>query len=86
MLLTRELMVQLNGVAPGAAALKTLGRVQASTELGGKRVIETDTIVNRVTAAGDVTAIAANLLTYTTRTTFGASPKANLDGNPLGTR
>lgn len=84
---TRELMHTLNGVAPGAAALASQTRVAASEELGGKRTIETETLVDRVTAAGDVTAIDLDLLgTLTSRTTFGASAPVNKDGNPLGTR
>lgn len=77
----------LDGVAPGANATATNARVDGSTaELGGKRVIETETLVNRATTAADVTAINNNLYSLTTRTSFGATPPANLDGNPLGTR
>lgn len=82
----RALMVALDGVAPGAATAKTLTRVANSTELGGVRTIETETLINRVSAAGDVTNINADLLTLTTRTTFGSSPVANKDLNPLGYR
>lgn len=86
MMALRALMASLNGVAPGGAAAKTLGRIQASSELGGKRTIETNTIINRVSAAADVTEIAAHIVAFSTKTTFGASPPANKDGNPLGTR
>lgn len=82
----RALLLALDGVAPGAAALKTLGRIEANAELSGKRTIETNTIINRVSAAGDVTELNADFLTFTTRTTKGSSPVANKDGNPLGTR
>lgn len=83
----RAVAKALDGVAPGGAALATNARVDGSTaELGGKRVIETETLVNRVTVAGDVTAINNNLYSLTTRTSFGATPVANGDGNPLGTR
>ena len=86
MMRTRALMLALDGVVPGSNATKTLTRIQASSELGGKRVIETKTIVNRNTAAGDVTDINNNLLTLTSKTSYGASPVANKDRNPLGTR
>lgn len=82
----RALLLALDGVAPGAVAAKTLGRIENNVELGGKRVIETNTIVNRVTVAGDVTELNADLLTLTTRSSKGSSPPANKDGNPLGTR
>lgn len=81
----RRLMTSLNGVAPGAAALKTFGRVVASSELGGQRATELETLVNRNTAAGDVTTITADILSFSTRT-YNPSPVPNGDGNPLGTR
>lgn len=83
----RELAVTLDGVVAGSAAVATQGRVEANSELGGKRTIETETFVNRNSAAADVTEINADLLsTLTSRTTFGSNPPANKDGNPLGTR
>lgn len=82
----RALLLALDGVAPGGTASKTLGRIANDTELGGKRVVETNTFINRATVAGDVTELNADLLTLTTRTSKGASPVANKDGNPLGTR
>lgn len=83
----RALAYALDGVAPGSNATATNARVVASVELGGKRTVETQTLVNRNTAAGDVTEINADLLSsLTSRTTFGANPPANKDGNPLGTR
>ena len=58
----RKLAQALNGAAVGGAALYTEGRVQASVgitaEQGGKRVIETNTYINRVTVAADQTRIA----------------------------
>lgn len=86
MMSMRALLTALNGVAPGAAASKTLNRIEANAELGGKRTIETETIISRNTVAGDVTEILNYLLLFSTKTTFGASPVANKDGNPLGTR
>lgn len=82
----RARMTALDGVAAGATASKTNTRVEANVEMGGVRVIETETLINRVTIAGDSTIIEADINTLTTKTTFGSSPVANLDGNPLGTR
>lgn len=82
----RALIRALNGVVAGSNATKTLGRIEANSELGGKRVVETETLVNRNTVAGDVTATNNDLFTFSAATTFGASPVANKDGNPLGTR
>lgn len=76
----------LDGVAAGTTASKTYGRVVASSELGGLRATENLSLINRATTAADVTEIEADLHTFSTTTTFGASPPANLDGNPLGTR
>lgn len=58
-----SLMRALNGVAPGATATVTFKEIQALNGVGnpivngGKRVIETDNDVNRVTTAADVTLI-----------------------------
>ena len=82
----RAIIVALLGAAPGATATKTITRVAPSTELGGLRAIETQTLVNRATTAADVTEMTADYFSLTNRTTFGASPPANLDRNPLGTR
>lgn len=84
----RARMKALNGVAPGATALATVAEVDGSTaELGGVRVIATNTLINRATTSADVTEINNTILNaLTLSTTFGASPPANLDGNPLGTR
>lgn len=82
----RALLLALDGVIAGSNATKTLGRIENNVELGGKRVIETNTFVNRNTTAGDVTELNADFLTLTTRTSKGSSPPANKDGNPLGTR
>lgn len=82
----RELMDTLNGVVPGSAASKVLGRISHNVELGGKRIIESNTLISRNTTAADVTTILADILSYSTKTTFGASPPINKDQNPLGTR
>lgn len=82
----RARMTALDGVAPGAVAAKTYPVVEASQELGGVRNITTETLINRATTAADVAHIEATINTFSTKTTFGANPPANLDGNPLGTR
>jgi len=81
----RELMETLDGAAAGSAASKILTRIVAAEELGGVRAIENETLVSRNTAAADVTAINADILSLSTRT-YDPTPVANLDGNPLGTR
>jgi hypothetical protein len=82
----RARMTALDGVAPGATASKTFGRVAASSELGGVRAVESLSLINRATTAGDVATIEHDVNNLSANTTFGANPPANLDGNPLGTR
>lgn len=82
----RARMTALDGVAAGATASKNYSRVVAATELGGVRAVETIALINRATVAADTTLIEHDVNTLSTNTTFGASPPANLDGNPLGTR
>lgn len=82
----RARMTALDGVAAGANATKNYTRVVASTELGGARAIETIALINRNTVVADTTMIEHDINTLSVNTTFGASPPANLDGNPLGTR
>jgi hypothetical protein len=82
----RELIDKLLGQAPGTTALKTLGVIAASTELGGVRQVTQVNFINRATTVADKTEIDDDLLTMTGRTSFGDSPPANLDRNPLGTR
>jgi hypothetical protein len=83
----RALAKALDGVVPGSNATATNGRVEANVELGGKRTVETETLINRNTTNNDVTELNTDLFNpLTGRTTLGASPVANKDGNPLGTR
>jgi hypothetical protein len=82
----RARMTALDGVVPGSTALKNYTRVDSSSELGGVRGIETQVLINRATTNADVTEIEATVNSLSSKTTFGASPPANLDGNPLGTR
>lgn len=83
----RHILRTLDGVAPGTTSTKTWGQIDGSTaELGGVRTVNNINLVNRATISADVTETLADLLSLTTRTTFGASPPDNLDGDPLGTR
>jgi hypothetical protein len=86
MLRMREIIRALNGVAPGGTASKTIGRITETGELGGQRPIAAVSLINRATTAADVTEITTDFLTFTTNSSFGATPPANLDRNPLGTR
>lgn len=64
----RELIVELLGAAAGETASATLKRVEHSTtELGGLRTIETETLVSRATTAGDDTELTADYFTYSSR-------------------
>ena len=61
------LMKALNGAAAGGTATATRKRVQHSqSELGGKRTIETFTLINRATTATDET-IGDTILSPTSR-------------------
>jgi len=82
----RAIIAALNGVAPGALASKAVTRIVADAELGGKRVVESVNLINRVTTAADVTNITNTLLRRADLITFGPNPPINKDQNPLGTR
>ncbi len=86
MLALRQTLSVLDGAVAGSNVTKTFPQVEANVELGGKRNITTQTLINRNSTSADITETRADLLTLTTRTSFGASPVANKDGNPLGTR
>jgi hypothetical protein len=77
----RGLMLALNGAATGGTATVTEKRVaHSTTNLGGVRTIETNTYVNRATAAADETA-GDEVLTLNTRIatpTNGAGTWPNL--------
>lgn len=81
----RKLAYTLDGVVAGSTATETQARIEHNTELGGKRTIETETLINRASAVGDVTVLNADFFSSLTSRTTMASP-ANKDGNPLGTR
>lgn len=83
----REDMLTLLGVAPGGFSSVIYPFVEAVPELGGKRKVIQTELLGYNANAGVAAAISQRLLTsYNTRTTFGANPPANKDGNPLGTR
>ena len=75
----KELMLTLNGVGAGSAALSQFSRVAPNVELGGKRTIEVIDAVNRNSVAGDITAIAADILAFDLTP---ATYPANGDLNP----
>lgn len=69
----RQLLNVLLGTVPGTTATSTLKRVQSSTsENGGLRPIETETIVGRASTAADDTELTTQLLTYNSRPTYPA--------------
>lgn len=75
--------------AVGDPALKTHPRIVAGTPfagstLGGKRVIETVTDVNRVTVAADITQIDSDILFVHTPTPFPTEKSGNSGGGKLG--
>lgn len=73
----RALLNSLLGAATGANATALLKRVAADRlENGGKRTIETETLVNRNTTAADVTDFKTNLLTYNSRANLYPVDKA----------
>lgn len=64
----QRLMITLNGVVAGSTATSSRKRVvHSTTELGGRRSIETYNEINRATTAADVTAGTA-LLSKSSRT------------------
>jgi hypothetical protein len=80
----RALMIALNGVVPGAVASDIWKRVAPAEDMGGARIVETATNINRVTTAADVADLLADVYTYGGLDNAVNVP--NLDGNPLGTR
>lgn len=75
----RELMRVLLGAVAGTTATKQYKRIVHSlTELGGKRLMETVSLVNRATTAADDTDLSANILAYSSRPTTYPKDKARL--------
>lgn len=73
----RELMRVLLGAAAGSTATKQYKRVaHSTTELGGKRTIETVTLVNRATTSGDDTDLTNKILAYQSSPTTYPTDKA----------
>jgi len=87
MAVINELMRELNGAAAGDAALAQHVRVQARQGLGldagGVQPIETVDLLNRVTAAADVTAI-ETMLTEQRDPTYPVDASGNGGGGKLG--
>lgn len=77
----KEAMLTLLGATAGSAALKNVTRVEANSELGGKRTIETVALIDENTVSGDVTSITDTVLADIQ---YDSTPTANKNGNPLG--
>lgn len=85
----RALMVSLINGAVGANATDTHKRITAladlgSNLLGGKRVIETFTQINRNTVAADVTKLLANLSQSSQPSTYPRDRSGNGGGGKAG--
>jgi hypothetical protein len=73
----RELVRTLLGAAAGSTATKTYKRIVHSlTELGGKRLMETVTLVGRATTSADVTNLNAKIFAFASTPTTYAYDKA----------
>lgn len=74
----RRLEVTLLGVVAGSTATETLKRIQhlVGGDYSGKRVIETENLINRATTAQDVTDINTRYNTYSSRPTTYPTNKA----------
>lgn len=77
----REIVRTLDGAVAGTVATKALNRIQNNSELGGKRTVETETLISRATTAQDITDTKADLFSLSARTTKAA--QTNLNRNPL---
>ena len=85
----RELMVTLIGAAAGGAASVNQLRVKSNADVngnvqGGLRVIETKSLINRVTTAADVTNINNALQLSSQPTTYVDDLSGNGGGGKLG--
>jgi hypothetical protein len=74
----RRLIRTLLGAVAGTTATESLKRISypLGAEMGGKRTIETENLVNRATTAGDVTDLTARYLTYSSQPTTYPTDKA----------
>lgn len=85
----KELMLTLNGVAPGATALATYPRVEAQADPGNPAVgggevpIETVTVINRVTATADKTLI-TEMLELDAQPAYPTDASGNGGGGKVG--
>lgn len=82
----RGTMIALNGIVPGGVVSVPYPKIQASPEMGGKRVIETELLASYTTTANSAAGLNQLFYRFTQDTSFGPTPPANKDGNPLGTR
>jgi hypothetical protein len=86
----RRIIATLLGVAPGSTATETKARVQAQqstfspNDNGGAVPIEQFSLINRVTTAADLTAIAAGLNRSFAPPTYYADVSGNGGGGHLG--
>jgi hypothetical protein len=84
----KELMLTLNGAASGEEAGTNYTRVKhlqgLTNELGGKRAIETITLLNRVTTAADESDIDAMLTLNYQPSPYPADLSGNGGGGKLG--
>jgi hypothetical protein len=73
----RALIAALLGAAAGATATATRARIaHSTTELGGKRTMETQTLINRATTAQDDTDLTAQIFSYASQPTSYPVDKA----------
>ncbi len=85
----RELMLTVNGVVVGSAALSQFSRVAPDNTVGtapgggGQRTIDTVDAVNRVSATADTTRIAAMLNEIFVPASYPADPSSNGGGGQL---
>ncbi len=85
----KELMLTLNGVVDGSAALAQFSRIAPDNTVGaapgggGQRTINTVDAVNRVTVTADETRIAAMLEEIFVPASYPADPSGNGGGGQL---
>lgn len=86
----RQLMLTLNGVVAGSTATKSMSRAKEeavaglAASNGGKRTIESRSLINRATTAADVTAISNMLQDQTDPSSYPTDKSGNGGGGQLG--
>lgn len=81
----RTIMNTLMGAAVGATATLNYAEIEANVEMGGRRVIVSTPIINRITTAADLSDFKGEIGALSANT-FVPNPVFNGDRNPLGTR